>query len=259
MLNYTGTMYKKIKNYLGFKKNKTQNIETSLMSGFKETRRVKIGYSIVRRLISPLVRKVWIDKIEGLENIPKDGPVIIASNHQSYFDFICFIAASPRRIHYLTAEKFYKSRVWRPMMNMTGQIKVDRTSHNKQEVYDKVHSALNQGRIIGIFPEGTRSADGEIQKPFTGVAKFALKANVPVIPVGIIGTYDIMSRHDKRPKFRGAKAKIKIGKPIYFSEYVDAQPTDDDYRVVTNKIMSQVAELAEKKYNHGDEQQTLTS
>lgn len=221
---------------------------------FNETRRVKIGYSILRKTVGPIIRMVWIDKVEGLENIPKNGPVIIASNHQSYFDFLCFIAASPRKVHYLAAEKFYKSRIWRPIMNITGQIKVERASHDKKGVHDKVYSALEQGRMIGIFPEGTRSSDGEIQKPFTGVAKFALNAKVPVIPVGIIGTYDIMSRHDKRPKFRGAKAKIKIGKPIYFSEYANIQPTDKDYKQVTDKIMSQVAELAEKKYIHADEE-----
>ncbi|MBU2545288.1 1-acyl-sn-glycerol-3-phosphate acyltransferase, partial [Patescibacteria group bacterium] len=130
----------------------------------------------------------------------------------------------------------------------------ERVSHDKKGVHDKVYSALDQGRVIGIFPEGTRSANGEIQKPFTGVAKFALNAKVPVIPVGIIGTYDIMSRHDKRPKFRGAKARIKIGKPIYFSEYANIQPTNEDYKKITDKIMLQVAELAEKKYTHADTQ-----
>ncbi|MBU2545360.1 1-acyl-sn-glycerol-3-phosphate acyltransferase, partial [Patescibacteria group bacterium] len=137
---------------------------------FNETRRVKVGYSVLKGVLSPLIRKIWIDKIEGLENIPKDGPIIIASNHQSYFDFLCFIAASPRKVHYLAAEKFYKSRMWRPVMNLTGQIKVERVSHDKKGVHDKVYSALDQGRVIGIFPEGTRSANGEIQKPFTGVA-----------------------------------------------------------------------------------------
>ncbi len=225
------------------------------ISDFKETRSVKYGYSIIKKTLGSLVNRVWIDKVEGLENIPKEGPVIIASNHQSYFDFICFTATSPRKVHYLAAEKFYKSRVWRPVMNLTGQIKVDREAHNKSETIGKVYSALRQGRMIGIFPEGTRSADGEIQKPFTGVAKFALNAKVPVIPVGIVGTYDIMSRHDKRPKFRGAKAKIKIGKPIYFSEYENKELTNDDYRKVTDKIMSEVASLAEKKYPYIDENQ----
>jgi len=219
-------------------------------SGYYETRAVKIAYPIIRGVLGPLVRGLWIEKVEGLENIPKEGPVIVASNHQSYFDFLCFTAVCPRKVHYLAAEKFYKSKMWRPVMNLTGQIKVERTAHDKSQVYSTVYSALNQGRIIGIFPEGTRSSDGEIHKPFTGVAKFALNAKVPVLPVGIIGTYDIMSRYDKRPKFRGAKAKIRIGKPMYFPEYYDAELTDNVYKLVTDKIMDKVAELAEKKYSH---------
>jgi len=240
-----------------------RNIEdnniNNISTGFNETRRVKIGYSLARKIFGPLIRKVWIEKIEGLENIPKEGPVIIASNHQSYFDFLCFIAASPRKVHYLAAEKFYKNRMWRPVMNLTGQIKVERTAHNKGEVYNKVYSALDQGKMIGIFPEGTRSSDGEIHKPFTGVAKFALNAKVPILPVGIIGTYNIMSRHDKRPKFRGAKAKIRIGKPMYFSQYSNIQPTDRDYKLVTDKIMDSIAELAEKKYSHFYDKEIITS
>ena len=227
--------------------------------GFKETRAVKIAYPLIKRTVGPLVTRIWIDQVEGLENIPKEGPVVVASNHQSYFDFICFVAASPRKIHYLAAEKFYKNRLWKPVMNATGQIKVERTSHEKSEVYEKVYSALSQGEMIGIFPEGTRSANGEIQKPYTGVAKFALNAQVPVLPVGIIGTYNIMSRHDKRPKFRGAKAKIRIGKPIYFSEYYGQKLSQDVYGQVTDKIMSQVAQLAEKSYSNYYGQRITTS
>lgn len=238
---------------------KNDNQNENIIPGYKETRTVKVAYPLIRGTVGPLVKRIWIDSIEGLENIPKEGPVIVASNHQSYFDFICFIAACPRKVHYLAAEKFFKSRVWRPIMNLTGQIKVDRTAQDKSQVYNEVYSALNQGEMIGIFPEGTRSSDGEIHKPFTGVAKFALNAKVPVLPVGIIGTYDIMSRNDKRPKFGGVKAKIVIGKPMDFSEYCNHQPTENDYKAVTDKVMDRVAELAEKKYSHFYDQEIITS
>lgn len=214
---------------------------------YQETLIVKLAYSFIKRVFGPLVRYFWIERVEGLENIPKKGPIIIASNHQSYFDFICFIAVSPRRIHYLAAEKFYKSRFWRPLMNLTGQIKVDRTQHDKSEVYQTVHSVLEQGQVIGIFPEGTRSPDGEIKKPFTGVAKFALKEKVPVVPVGLIGTYEIMSRYDKFPKFK-KETVIKIGKPLYFQEYYDKENNDGQLKEVTDKIMLNIATLAGKKY-----------
>lgn len=214
---------------------------------YEETRLARWGYSFIKKIFGPIVRGMWVAEIEGLHNIPSEGPVIIASNHESYFDFICFIAASPRKIHYLAAEKFYTSKAWRPLMNITGQIKVEREAHDKSQVHKLVHSALSQGRMIGIFPEGTRSSDGKMQRAFTGVAKFALKTKTPVIPVGIIGTYEIMSRHDKFPKF-SKKARIKIGKPMYFKEFHDMEHTENHFRFVTDKIMLKIGELVGKKY-----------
>ena len=206
-----------------------------------------MGYWVVKILFGPIVRWVWVKRVEGLENIPKKGACIIAANHSSYFDFICLIAIIPRRIRFLAAEKFYKSKFWYPLIKLTGQIKVDRKSPNKSKVYQLVYSTLEQGRIIGIFPEGTRSPNGKIGRTFTGIARFALKAKVPVVPVGISGTYEIMSRFDKRPKLT-KKAIIKIGKPIYFNEYYSRDYAENDFRIITDKIMLEIAKLAGKEY-----------
>ena len=217
---------------------------------YEEKWLTRIGYPVVTKVIGPIVRWLWIHKVEGLHNIPKEGPVIVASNHESYFDFICFMAVCPRKIHYLAAEKFFESRLWRPLMHLTGQIKVDRKNDDKSEVHQLVHSALQQGRMIGIFPEGTRSQDGKLLKAYTGVAKFALKTKAPIVPVGMIGTYEIMSRHDKFPKFR--KARIKIGEPMHFHEYYDIDHTDHHFRLITDKIMLKIAELIGEEYFHAE-------
>lgn len=217
---------------------------------YEEKLFAKWGYSIIRKTLGPIIRWLWVSEIEGLENIPKNGPVIIASNHESYFDFLCFTAASPRKIHYMAAEKFFNKAVWKQLMQLTGQIRVDRKHPDKSKVFQQVFSALKQGRMMGIFPEGTRSPDGKLLKAFTGVAKIALQAKVPVVPVGMIGTYEIMSRHDKRPKLK--KAKIKIGKPIYFNEYHNIEHKDHHFREVTDKIMLEIAELTGEKYLHAE-------
>lgn len=218
---------------------------------YEETRFMRWGYSLIRTIFGPIVRKLWIHKIEGIENIPKEGSVIIASNHESYFDFICFIAVSPRKIHYLAAEKFYKSPFWRPLMKITGQIKVDRTSKDKHHTHKIVFSALEQERMVGIFPEGTRSRDGNMLKAFVGVAKYALDAQTPVVPVGVIGTRDIMPAHGKFPKFN-TKARIKIGEPMHFHEHYGKQHDEKLLREITNKIMLKIATLAEKEYPHAE-------
>ncbi len=199
-------------------------------------------YWILKIIFGWAIRLIWIKKVEGLENVPKKGSFIVVANHSSYFDFISLIAILPRRIYFLAAEKFYKSKFWYPFVASTGQIKVDRESSDKKEVYEKVFSVLNSGKVLGIFPEGTRSVDGKVGKTYTGVAKFALGVKVPVVPVGISGTFEIMSRHDKKPKFK-KNIVIKIGKPIYFEEYYNRSGDEFILREVTNKIMSEIEKL----------------
>lgn len=203
-------------------------------------------YWILKIFVFPIIRLIWVGKVDGLENIPKSGGAIIASNHESYFDFICFSAVCPRRIYYLAGEVFFKKWWWRPIVSLTGQIRVDRDSKDKSVAFGKALEILGQGKLLGIFPEGTRSSDGKLQKAFTGVAKLALISKVPVVPVGMIGTFEIMSRHDKLPKFK--KCQIKIGGQLNYSQY---QKNDlESPKIFTNNIMTEISKLTGEKYNH---------
>jgi len=199
-------------------------------------------YWVLKSLAGPIVRLIWIKKVAGLENLPQKGPFVVAANHSSYFDFISLMAVLPHRVYFLAAEKFYESWFWRPLVAGTGQIKVDRQNPDKQEVFQKIFELLKNGQVVGIFPEGTRSADGKIGKTFTGVAKIATEAKVPVVPVGISGTYEIMSRHDKKPKFI-KNITINIGKPIYLEEYYSRAGDEAAMRQATDAIMGQVSSL----------------
>lgn len=199
-------------------------------------------YWVLKTILGPIFRAIWIKKVEGLQNVPKTGPYIIAANHSSYFDFFSLISAWPARIYFLAGEVFFKKWWWYPLVKFTGQIRVDRNSADKSEAKQKVLALLNNGKIIGIFPEGTRSADGKIGKTYTGIAKFALKAKVPVIPAGIIGAYEVLSRHDKFPKFKKI-ISIKIGQPIYFNEFYDRADDDQTLRDLTDKIMENIKNL----------------
>ena len=196
-------------------------------------------YLLLKILFAPLVMLIWIKKVEGLENVPKKGAYIIAANHCSYFDFFTLAAVWPRRIYFLAGEIFFKKWWWYPLVKFTRQIKVDREAKDKTEANQKILSVLNAGGIIGIFPEGTRSSDGKIGRTFTGTARFALEAKVPVIPVGIKGSYEIMSRHDKTPKFK-KNIEIKVGSPMYFEEYYEKSDGENVLREVTDKIMEKI-------------------
>lgn len=205
-------------------------------------------YGFLRYVVAPLVRKTWIHKIEGLENLPKNGPVIVASNHESYFDFICFWAVSPRRIQYLAAEKFYRSKFWRPIMIATGQIKVERKSRDKKDAHERAHYILKNEGVLGIFPEGTRSRTGEMGKAYTGVTKFALSARVPIVPVGMIGAHEAWPPHKKLPRLR--KISIKIDKPVYHHDHYDKEHTEDLLQRLTDELMAAIAKLVGKEYKH---------
>ena len=206
-------------------------------------------YRLIKIFISPIIRAIWIRKVEGIENIPKKGKIIIASNHESYFDFLCFAAVCPRPVYYLAGEVFFKKWWWRPLMKMTNQIRVDRTSNNTSDSINKALEVLDQGKAFGIFPEGTRSGDGKLQKAFTGVARIALQAKCMVVPVGMIGTYEIMSRHDKHPHLN--KCEIKIGQPINLESYFGKENIKETLELITHKIiMPQLAQLTDEEYNY---------
>jgi 1-acyl-sn-glycerol-3-phosphate acyltransferase len=195
-----------------------------------------MAYLIIKKIFSPIIKLIWVSKVEGLEHIPKKGSVIIAANHCSYFDFLCLVAVSPRPIYFLAAEKFFASKFWRPLMLATGQIMVDRKSNNKDAVIEAAKGVLDFGAILGIFPEGTRSRTGKIQKAYSGVAKIAIENKVNVIPAGIIGAFDVMSPHDKLPKFKKI-VSIKFGSSFDVVSETDAQ-------LFTDKIMKKIEELS---------------
>lgn len=211
---------------------------------------LQLSYSIIRLTLGNLVKLIWIKKVEGIENIPKTGAVIVAFNHQSFFDFLCFISVSPRKIHFLAAEKFFTNPFWYPLVKLTGQIRVDRKNHNKEELHKVIYDHLAHNKMIGIFPEGTRSPHKkEMLVAFTGVAKYAIRANVPVLPVGIRGTYEVMAKHDKKPKFKKI-ITIHVGKLMYFNDYMQSKLNDKTFRNITDKIMLEIATLSDRNYSH---------
>jgi 1-acyl-sn-glycerol-3-phosphate acyltransferase len=197
-------------------------------------------YHVLRVLSYLPVRVLWLGRVVGLQKIDKKDSFIIAANHTSYLDFILLFILLPRKISFLAAEKFFRSSFWRPIMQWTGQIKVDRQSEDKTEVYKNVDRILKEGRVLGIFPEGTRSRTGKINKAYNGVAKFAYKYKIPVVPVGIKNAYSAWSPQMSKPKIK--KCDIIIGEPIYIN--------NTDFDVATRNIMKNIANLVEDTYEY---------
>ena len=207
---------------------------------------------IGKYLVPPIV-KLWIKSISGLENIPKDKAFIIAPNHCSYIDHF-FIGAIivpylNKKLHFIAKKEHFESihqnlwhKLWKRYITY---IPIDRSKG--EEALKDTLSYLNKGAIIVIYPEGTRSLNGKLQKGKTGVARLALWARVPVVPVGIIGAYEILPKGGKIPKFK--KAALNFGKPIYFSKYYNKKITKKLLRQITDDIMKEIARLSNQKYN----------
>ena len=191
-------------------------------------------FGLIKITVGNLIKLIWLNKVSGLDNIPKKGGCVVCANHSSYFDFLMLAAVCPRRIYFLAGEVFFKKWQWRWLVKLTKQIRVDRNSKDKSEAIKEIVKAIGEGKVVGIFPEGTRSADGKIHDFYNGSVRIALKTGVPIIPVGIKGAYEIMSRFDKFPKFN-KKCDIKIGEAIDYRN-TENENIDDS----TNKLREKV-------------------
>ena len=204
-------------------------------------------YPILARIIPPFV-KLWLRDVKGLEHIPKQGGFILASNHASYFDHFAIMSILipylNRDIYFLAKKEHFKStheKVWHSHFKA---IPVDREKGT--EALNKAIAHLQKGNIIAIYPEGTRTVTGSLNRGKTGVARLALGANVPVIPIGLQGTFNILPKGKYLPRL--GKASMTVGKPLFFARYEKEKITKKLLRDITDTIMNKIGTLAKKKY-----------
>jgi 1-acyl-sn-glycerol-3-phosphate acyltransferase len=201
--------------------------------------------------LGPLLRVLYRPWVEGLENIP-DGPAILASNHLSFSDSFFLPLVVPRRITFVAKEEYFtgkglKGRFSAGFFRGVGQIPMDRSGGSASDgALNSGLAVLRKGGLFGIYPEGTRSPDGRLYRGRTGVARLALKAGVPVLPVAMVGTARIQPPGQVIPKI--ARVGVKIGAPLDFSRY---QGLEDDrfvLRSVTDELMYELMSLSGQEY-----------
>jgi 1-acyl-sn-glycerol-3-phosphate acyltransferase len=175
----------------------------------------------------------------GREKIPSDGPLIIAANHLSHIDPAFIMTATKRPVSYMSKKEHFDGAIRRLVFKQVGVIPVDRDAGGADALKGAV-KILEEGGAIGIFPEGTRSRDGDMGKGKTGVARLAAMSGAAVVPVAIRQTDDVwpVSKRAPRP---WRKFYYKFGDPIYF-DY--KEETHDNFREFTDKIMSKISELS---------------
>jgi len=199
----------------------------------------------------PLLRTLFRPRLEGLENIPKSGPVILASNHLSFIDSVILPLVIKRRIYFLAASTYFEGKglgKWAVarFLRATGMIPIDRSGGKASEAsLIAGMSVLTKGRVLGIYPEGGRSRDGRAHRGRTGVARMAFESGAPVVPVAMIDTDKVLSESGN-VKIR--RIGISFGPALDFSEFEGKDRDHVTLRIMTDRIMDAIVSMSGQEY-----------
>ena len=212
-----------------------------------------MAYWVFKVLLTPVFRLLWPVRVEGREHLPKHGAAVLAANHQSFCDSFFLPLMVPRKVTYLAKAEYFDS--WRTawFFRAAGQIPIRRGGGSASErALITAREVLDRGMLLGLYPEGTRSADQYVHKGRTGVTRLSRECGVPVIPVGILGTVDVQPVDSKwmRPR---RPVTIRFGAPMQMPAPADpGDPfADHDHtqcREFTDRLMHEIARLSERPY-----------
>jgi len=203
-------------------------------------------------LVGPWLRLLFRPWVQGLENVPAGGPAILASNHLSFSDSFFLPLMVKREITFMAKSDYFNRPGIRGKLTAwffagSGQVPVDRTGGRAGEAALNTGLAiLEKGQCLGIYPEGTRSPDGRLYRGKTGVARMALEAGVPVVPVAMIDTDRVQPPGKVLPRI--GRVGIRIGKPLDFSRYEGMENDRFILRSITDEIMYELMELSGQEY-----------
>jgi 1-acyl-sn-glycerol-3-phosphate acyltransferase len=211
-----------------------------------------VFYWVVKAILTPLLRALYRPWTEGMEKIPETGPAILASNHLSFLDSVFMPLMVPRRVTFLAKSDYFtegglKGRLKRMFFTGIGQVPIDRSGGRaSEEALLTGISILNDGGLLGIYPEGTRSPDGRLYRGKIGVARMALEAGVPVIPVAMIGTFEVQPQGRLMPRVK--RVGVRFGAPLDFSRYAGLEDDRFVLRSMTDEIMYELMSLSNQEY-----------
>jgi len=203
-------------------------------------------------LIGPLLRLFFPCKVIGAEYIPETGGVILAGNHVSVADSFFAPLHIKRRVTYLAKSEYFtekglKGRLKKAFFSGLGQVPIDRGGASAaQNALNTGVRLLREGKVLGIYPEGTRSPDARLYKGKTGVARMALEAGVPVVPLAMIGTDKVHPIGSK--VWHPRRIQLIIGRPLDFSRYEGMVGDRFVERSMTDEIMYRIMELSGQEY-----------
>ena len=188
-------------------------------------------YYILRFIVSIIFRIIFRLEIRGRENIAEIGRLVLCSNHISLLDPIILAIAVPRPISFMAKKELFYNKILSKLIHSLGAFPVDREGSDLSAIKTSFR-ILKEEKILGIFPEGTRVHEMNLDNAKPGIGLISIKSKSPVIPIFIESKYRLFSR-----------VKIKIGEPIYFDDYYDRRLTTEDYRDISKDILKSIYSL----------------
>ena len=202
----------------------------------------------------PFLHTIWRPKVTGAENIPAFGGAILAANHLSVVDSVFLPLMLDRPVTFSAKAEYFTAtgpaaRLWAAYLRATNQLRMDREGPRAaQDTLEAALALLREGKLFGIYPEGTRSPDGRLYRGRPGVGWLALKSGLPVIPVGMIGTRRVLPPGHLVP--RSGRIEVRIGKPLAIAPELLDEPPGKARRLIADQVMTAIQELSGQEYVH---------
>ena len=205
-------------------------------------------YWVVKGALTPVLGVCFRVKVEGRENVPPRGPVILASNHRSFLDSIFIPLVLRRRVTFVAKAEYFDDPKTAWFFRGVGQIPIRREGGSASErALASAAEVLADGGVFGIYPEGTRTRDGFLHRGHTGVARLSLRTGTPIVPVGLIGTDEVQPIDKRMPRlFR--RVTLRFGEPLDAARYACADVEHLALRELTDEVMYEIGQLSGYEY-----------
>ncbi|GAB6098462.1 lysophospholipid acyltransferase family protein [Halanaerocella petrolearia] len=191
-------------------------------------------YNVTQQIFRTLFKLGFSWEVNGGDNLPQSGPTIVVSNHVSNFDPPILAAALDRKVHYMAKKDLFKNPVADKVLKYYGAFPVRRGGADKSAI-KKALQILDNGKVLALFPEGTRNPGSKLKRAKLGIVMLATKSKVPILPVGLSGTGSPFQR----------EVEVNIGQPFKLKRFYDRRLTKEEKRRAGKEIMAKIAKLLE--------------